>query len=449
MTILKESCTPNRVFLVGLQLLVVLTLIQLPQHDGEAFYSLLLSDVNDTYMDFFNSIYDAVVENPYVERGVIYPPLTYLYYRLCALLLPAGCTAQQWKVSQSGLVLVTVTTFLSMAMIYKVLLPEENENSKQSRSLVLWCLLATVPFWYAIERGNLILLTLAALAYFIKHRKSENIWKRELALISLAIATSFKIYPAFFGLLLLVDKQYKEAVRCIIYGVVLFFVPFLFFDGLSSLRVMIQNYFSTNNKIISWGWGYKENIDNTIAFLSEALHTPLPNAKIINLLFALMTAIVFIRTKKQWQRYMALCTVMILFPKFSYAYALVIAVIPLLAFLQELPESTTRNLLFSFLFLCMFAPFPFGGYGLFDAAPSYPFLLNLTTVISSFAILGMVILMMIDVIFCRIQNRFRVERGSVKGESAQVRFMIAVAIILVVFCAWYVYCDNLYKIAMF
>ena len=80
--------TPMGVFLWGLIILVVATLIIMPFTGGKSVISLLHSNPTDTFMDFFNSIHDAAFDNPYTARGVIYPPLTYLYYRLCGMALP-------------------------------------------------------------------------------------------------------------------------------------------------------------------------------------------------------------------------------------------------------------------------------------------------------------------------------------------------------------------------
>lgn len=440
----ERFCTPRKVFLIGLQLLVVLMIIQLPLQDGKSFFSLLHSDLADTYMDFFNSIHDASKSNPYVECGVIYPPLTYLFYRLCAYLLPVGCSAIEWRNSQSGIMLMSSITVLSMALLYRCLLPEECENKDSEKRLILWCILSTVPFWYVIERGNLMLQTMVALAYFLKYRKSSKLWRRETALISLGIATAFKIYPVVFGLLLLKDRQFKEAIRCIIYGAIIFFVPFCFFGGLSNLGVMISNIFSTGNKMAMQGWGYKVNLDNTISFLSESLHCQQPNSILLSVAFASMIAFVFFFTEKEWQQYMSLCTIMILFPKFSFTYTLIVVVIPLLVFLQKETTYSTRNLLFSILFLCMLAPFPFDGYALFDAAPVYYYTLNLTTVVSSFALLGMVLLMAIDVFCSRIGEVLSRKPKCKQGKPAEICFLVIIIVLITLFLLWYIYCNHLF-----
>lgn len=455
------ALSPERLFLYGLVFLVCLTVIQLPIENGQALFSLLHSDPNDTFMDFFNSIYDAEHGNPYIERGVIYPPLTYIYYKLWGLLLPPWSEMESeakavsdtmrgelfWRNSQSGIIVAFLMTIITVVLLYRVLM-QAMEKTEYSRKTVWWILLGSVPFWFAYERGNLALQTLLFLAYFINNYRSENKIKRELALISLAIATSFKIYPVFFGILLILDKKYREALHCIIYGVLLFFLPFLVFGGLNSFPIMLSNIMSTTQMMGQRGYGFKVNIDNTLAFLTEPFQIQLSNTAsvVIKLLLAACMVYVLLFTRKDWQRYMVLSAVMMVFPGFSYTYTLVFAAIPLIAFLAEKPKTTTVNLLFSLLFLCMFAPFPLGGEALFDTAPklsaNFVYSLNLTTVLESLSLLGMLLLMAFDVTWSKC-----VPSKEICNDRVVLRFAVILLLLAALLSGGYFLCDRLYDAA--
>lgn len=456
----KLNCiTPERFFLCGLIFLVCLTLLQLPINNGEAFFSLLHNDTNDTFMDFFNSIYDAQQENPYTLRGVIYPPLTYLYYRFWGLLLPPHESTRGmdgtviWRNSQAGILSALLMTTLTVLLLYRTFLQASKEKSILQKT-VLWIILGSVPFWFVYERGNLALQTLLFLAYFVNNYRSENRFKKELALISLAIAVSFKIYPVVFGVLLILNKQYKESFRCIIYGILIFFLPFLVFGGMESFPVMLSNISNTSLKMAQRGLGYKVNIDNTIAFLTEPFPVQLTAGVVITvklLLLGCMLLTLFF-TKKEWQRYMVLSAVMMVFPGFSYTYTIIFAAIPLCFFILEKPKTTLMNLLFSLLFLGMFAPFPFGGPELFKYAPKpsplFKYPLNLTTVISSLSLLGILLLISIDVILCRFYRRSasnsHISRCDTTYRVVAAFFIILFVIIIILFCGYKIY-DTQYK----
>ncbi len=444
-SLLDIAITPVNFFKFGLMALVGFTVIQLPLVQGKAFFSLLHSDPNDTFMDFFNSIYDASCKDPYTQRGVIYPPLTYLFYRLCALVLPAGQTALQWRNSQQGLLLIFTVTALTMVSLYRTL----RTNDKRFNCLVLWILLGTVPFWFALERGNLILQSLVFLAYFVRYYRSKNKVKRELALISLAIASAIKIYPALFGVLLLLNKQYRAAARCALYGLIAVFLPFMFFGGFAGVRVMLQNITHTNGVMAVRGWGYKLNLQNTMEFLAEGFHVGIRGTRWAKALVGVLLAFTLLFTKKDWQRYMALTAAVVLYPAFSYTYTLIFAAIPLVVFLKKNPKANLRNLLFSLLFLGLFAPFPLDGGWLFDEAPVYPYMLNLTTAISSLALLAMVPMLVWDVIACRWGREAGEEKQltllGLTVPRTTVVFLSIVLILLILVAGWYFYCDGLYK----
>lgn len=446
------ALSTKKIFYIGLILLVGLTIIQLPVYNGKAFFTLLHSDVNDSFMDFFNSIFDASFSNPYIERGVIYPPLAYVFYNLCALLLPEGKTALEWRNSQQGIVLISIVTILNIVLLHCVLMPDNKKNDPQVRRMLWWILLGTVPFWYAMERGNLVLLTLLFLTYFVKNYQSENEVKKELALLSLAISVSFKVYPVFFGLLLLRNKQYKEAIRCVIYGLLTFLIPFFFYGGINNITILVANLTKTSGRMGLRGWGYKVNIENTINFLAEAFHVDLDwTTTIVKLICVVLVAGIFFLSKKTWQQYMALTSIMMLFPGFSYTYTLIFATIPLVAFLMDNPQGSTINLMFSILFLGMFAPFPFDGAQLFDAAPSYKYNLNLTTVISSLSLILMVMLTFLDVIYNFLGKTSKeiqiVYIGRIKITNASLRFLIITCVIMFVAVICYLYCNQLYNIS--
>ena len=124
-----------------------------------------------------------------------------------------------------------------------------------------------MPVLYSFDRGNIVWFCMAFLMVYIFTYDSKNKILREIGLISLAIATSIKIYPVVFGLMLIFDKRWAEAKRCIIYGVLIFFVPFLCFGGFSEFTVLLSNLTNASNFLGSIGHGYRLNFSNTVLSL--------------------------------------------------------------------------------------------------------------------------------------------------------------------------------------
>lgn len=112
-------------------------------------------------------------------------------------------------------------------------------------------------FLSAFERGNLILLSVALVMFFLMFYRSRDPWTKELALLALAFSAGLKLSPAVFGWLLLLEKDYKSAIRLAIYGSVMIFAPFFALDGgLGNFPVMLNNLSAFTQKYIQKDFAY-------------------------------------------------------------------------------------------------------------------------------------------------------------------------------------------------
>ena len=75
------------------------------------------------------------------------------------------------------------------------------------------CLLLSGVMVYTIERGNSALNVMVMILWAFALRDSERPWERELALLLIAVAAGFKVYPCIFGLLYLFERRWPWA-RC-------------------------------------------------------------------------------------------------------------------------------------------------------------------------------------------------------------------------------------------
>lgn len=87
---------------------------------------------------------------------------------------------------------------------------------------------SNILLFNVIERGGLTLYISIFLLLSLHLKDTNSKYKRELALIFIAIAAGIKIYPAIFGLIYIIEKRYKEAARLVIYGLISFFYPSYF-----------------------------------------------------------------------------------------------------------------------------------------------------------------------------------------------------------------------------
>lgn len=397
---INKSTVPQRIFIIGVLVLISYTLITLIPTGGNSLFCLLHTNTYDTFMDFFNSIFDSNFDNPYVERQNIYPAICFLYYKLCGTVLtPEVASAFDWRNSRNGLMLVVFVLFLSIFILYKLIKPQVS-HSIWDKMFPLLLLTATVPFLYCYERANIILQVALLLFVFIKYQNSENKFLKELGLICLALAAAIKIYPAVFGLLLIKNKQWKEAFRCIIYGAALFFVPFYFYGGISSIITLLKNATNTGDMFATWGFGYKVNIGNTLDFMEAFLGTEFNVLRIVLVAFIGICSIcVLIFSKDMWKVQAALAAVIILIPGFSYTYTLIYMAIPLVTFFYSRSNKKYIDWIYMVLFVCLFAPFSFGGSDPFKLQQQVFYPLGLTTLISSFTMIFLLSLLAFDSVY--------------------------------------------------
>ena len=249
---MKKEKRSNAVFYGLMGIMLGLFVISLIATGGKSIYQFLFYDRKDIFMDFINDCFSG---DPYGKK-CIYPPLTYVIYTIFSKFLPMDMAKKHGmfavRDSAQGLTVYMIYTLIivviMLALIWKFL--KGDRKKKLQFSVVT---LMSMPVLYSFDRGNIVWFCMAFLMVYIFTYDNKNKILREIGLISLAIATSIKIYPVVFGLMLLFDKRWAEAKRCIIYGVLIFFVPFLCFGGFSEFTVLLSNLTNASNFLGSIG----------------------------------------------------------------------------------------------------------------------------------------------------------------------------------------------------
>lgn len=318
--------------------------------DGDSVMALFFYNTTDTWMDTYNSVQGAIAENPYAElgNGVIYPPICNLYFRLLSHVFhthEAGTwdgSALGMRETQSGRMLVMYLSILYTLLLAMSLSTILQKQSRGKRYAIILLMLFSAPMVYLLERGNLLLLTLSLMGMFLAGYKNERPVVRELALICLGLAFSFKLYPAALGLLLLKDKRWAASLRTAVYGLAFLVLPIFFYQGFDTLRAFIA---SLTYGVESTGM-YRVRVDVTglAAYLFDA--QPAAFVTIARLVLcggALLSACVL---KKTWQQVAALCLLMIYLPGFSYYYVATLLIFPCIMFLAD-SEKRRQDMLYA------------------------------------------------------------------------------------------------------
>ena len=376
--------------------------------------SYLLFNKDDVFMDFFNSVVDCSGD-AYGESGVIYPPLVVLFYKFCSMFFNIGSMkASEVRETSLGMIIFVCFTIVSYILFAKLIYKYKN-GSFANKSLFAFFTLFSFPMIYLIERGNIIVLVLPLLLYFVNEYDSDVKYKRHLAYICLAISVAIKIYPVFFGLLLLKKKKnFKNILLCIFYGAVFFFVPFIFVGGFSQLGVLIHNILYTSSMFGSKGFGFKVSISNTFSLFGHVFnHVRLfETAGTVFLIITVLAGLFLILINKwneDWKIYAVISLIIILVPGFSYIYSVAYMIIPLLFFLNK-KEIKWIDYIYSLLFIAQFIFLVAKTDELFPSFNSAELNCNIATVVESIALLAMLVLLYFDgaITFFRLSRHTKI-----------------------------------------
>lgn len=374
----------------------------------------LLFNKDDVFMDFFNSVVDCSGD-AYGESGVIYPPLVVLFYKFCSMFFNIGSMkASEVRETSLGMIIFVYFTIVSYILFAKLIYKYKN-GSFANKSLFAFFTLFSFPMIYLIERGNIIVLVLPLLLYFVNEYDSDVKYKRHLAYICLAISVAIKIYPVFFGLLLLKKKKnFKNILLCIFYGAVFFFVPFIFVGGFSQLGVLIHNILYTSSMFGSKGFGFKVSISNTFSLFGHVFnHVRLFETAgtmfLIITVLAGLFLILFNKWNEDWKIYAVISLIIILVPGFSYIYSVAYMIIPLLFFLNK-KEIKWIDYIYSLLFIAQFIFLVAKTDELFPSFNSAELNCNIATVVESIALLAMLVLLYLDgvITFFRLSRHTKI-----------------------------------------
>ncbi len=361
---LRENTFPMNLFLIlsGLSFLCVIILAALSEGGAlnDIFYG------SDYFNDFYNSMCDAGTKGVYAEKGVIYPPLSSLFFYLISKMVPNMYvmldfeTGDRHQIYTSGLcqiifLLFIVVTALALGMLFYDIL--QRTASKIGSFLTSFFLMMSFPILYCIQRGNVALLAMLLTAFFVFYRNSDNKVLREISYIALAVAAGFKIFPALFGLLLIFDKKYKEAARLVVYGLLAFFVPFAFYGGFEGISIFIKNIFSFSEES-SYYSIYGPSITNVLSWLIFGLKLDLGSLMNFSQIAVwLCCAFIMFFADEEWKRLLGISFLFANVNSTSRVYILIFILLPFISFILSRP-SGKKSVLYSILFCSLLVTIP-------------------------------------------------------------------------------------------
>lgn len=193
------------------------------------------------FSDFTQAAYYSVHRDAYLlEGGASYSAIALIFMLPFALIFRKDLLAAEYSAAWAGpnmQILASSWRFwvafaLYQAVVWSVLyLLFRRLTAKSDAGKLLACFASSAGAVYTLIRGNTLLIALVLVLLFLVLNGSERAWKRELGLICFAAAGAFKLYPLFFGAVLLHEKRWGAAARSVLYFLALYFLPVLFYSG--------------------------------------------------------------------------------------------------------------------------------------------------------------------------------------------------------------------------
>lgn len=322
---------------------------------GYAFFSDLYSPMQKSRVDTYGA--------PFYSN---YPPMANVVFLVMKRFVTMDNLANyDGIVSSFGASMLLVLYFVcGIFFVYigiKALANIDIEHKKQRILLVVFSLeiLMSGPVLFLLSRGNNLIFVIALTLFFAAFYEHPNKYVREMAVIALAFATALKIYPVFFGILLIKKGNLKIIVRTAVYGAILMFGPFMLY-GEEAVIQFLQNVISRNgsgyylNHVIAFKGAIQ--IFGTVLFQDAVINFP----KFCMLIPLVICLVIYITSNEEWKKWFAVCCWIIWFPAGSYLYNFSLLMIPLVLFLVEKKKCTVWSYGYIVLFAIIFTPTFFG-----------------------------------------------------------------------------------------
>lgn len=279
-----------------------------------------------------------------------FPPFAYFLYSFLWSMNPYKDSEsilnwQNYKNADNAMVVFVAYNMLLMMMLLYCIHQHFHNWSIKYTILLPTALLLSYPFLCtSVQRGNVVILVAIMLTLAWLWIDSENKWKQELALLFIAFSAGFKLYPALIGILYIKRKAWKRAARLLIYGIIVTFVPFLFFGGFHGMQSLLHTLtdFATGvdsqkaNTVCGFAKWFGEKIGMNISVSDQF-------AILINYLFFVTSILFFFLSRKKWQEALFLCGILVSFIPSNWEYTLVYYLPVLLLFMKEHDKTFAEN----------------------------------------------------------------------------------------------------------
>lgn len=362
--------------------------------NGQTLLDLTYANKKDTFFDFTFSMIAAHPRDVYTG---MYPPFAQMFFHLLICLIPdysAEMTVRDLISYPLGALFV-LFFFLCCTLFIAWIIDDQLKEKKWLKRCVMLLLIFSAPYIYEYQRGNVLIIVVPLMCFFMFYYESEKLSVRALSSMALAFAAGFKMYPAILGMILLSEKRWKQAIMSIIMGLAVLILPAFYYQGFDTLKQIAVALFSTTQAVTERGIGHQLSLINFARMINQGLGYNLNERAYMIIMISLMLVTYFLAREK-WQKVAILCAAMVTWPAISFQYTMILMTLPLLMFFNEQKINNLWDIIFVLLFASFFVVVPFGGQNAFAFTEGQYYALNITTVLENIAINMIVIMIFVQ-----------------------------------------------------
>lgn len=346
---IKHEGYYQKYFIIFMGLLSILWIYMLFLGDWSQYYTIWQG--RDFLGDFvygwtaYRDPYNWETGSTEMAGNICYPPLGFL------ILFPFS------KLTSQNVVVIMMLLLYVFFFLLGALLIFDNIKTENTlyRYLITLLFFTSLVYIWSFERGNIIIISAIFSLLFLFGFDSKNSVIKEISLIALAISAGIKLYPAIFGIVLIKRKRYNEAFRAIIYGLLAFFLPFLFFrGGLNCIPLFFRNL-----KLFEEAFKYLDHPVFNFKYFANRISDEVfrDNVylffKVIDKVLILFAVISSFLSKSKWKEILILSISIIWFSVHSGLYMGMFFFSGIVFFLNEANESRFHSLCFILIVLLL------------------------------------------------------------------------------------------------
>lgn len=295
------------------------------------------------YGDFSAVLSMVNNRNPYGDAQGLgftanYPPFAFLLFYPLARLASIG---GEFNFSNFYFIATMALYLLPCLLALSILFYKAIPYTAKLKLPIMLALLTSYPIYFCIIRMNNNLVAAVFFFWYFCWYDDDNNKKRYLSLLFLSIAGSIKLYPLFFGVLLIKEKRWNDCLIVASFAIIITFISFTFFaGGLYNIELFANQLFLFVNKNLSYfnmnDITFTKLLRGVFILNNLGISTELMKCiRFINYLLFIVSCIALFGVKNQFKFTALSIATFLNFTDMNYTYSLVFLFPAIIALMRD------------------------------------------------------------------------------------------------------------------